>query len=148
MKYLLTVILSIGLLFSVCHAQQKLELKDQKDKESYSLGYQFGQSLKSQGVDINLDIFTSGTRDAFGGKEPQMSQEDIRAAITGLQQRLQAARQKELKEMAAKNLEESKKFLTENQKKEDDKGFAERVTVQSPHGRFRQNAEGRGYGHG
>ena len=46
-----------------------------------------------------------------------MSQEDIRAAITGLQQRLQAAREKEMKEMAAKNLDEGKKFLVENQKK-------------------------------
>jgi FKBP-type peptidyl-prolyl cis-trans isomerase FklB len=118
MNHLLTVILSIAFLFSVCHAQEKLELKDQKDKESYSLGYQFGQNLKFQGVDVNLDIYTSGIKDALGGKEPRMSQEDIRATITNLQQRLQAARQKELKEMAAKNLDESKKFLSENQKKE------------------------------
>jgi FKBP-type peptidyl-prolyl cis-trans isomerase FklB len=118
MKYLLIVILSIAFLFSVCHAEEKLELKDQKDRESYSLGYQFGQNLKTQGVDINLDVYTSGIKDSLGGKEPQMSQEDIRATITGLQQRLQAARQKELKEKAAKNLEESKKFHVENQKKE------------------------------
>lgn len=118
MRYVIVIILSIAFSFNVCHAQEKLELKNQKDKESYSLGYQFGQSLKSQGVDINLDIYASGIRDAFGGKGPQLSQEDIRAAITGLQQRLQAARQKEMKEMAAKNLEESKKFLAENKKKE------------------------------
>ena len=60
MKHLLTIILSIAFLFSVCHAQEKLELKDQKDKESYSLGYQFGQNLKFQGLDINLDVYTSG----------------------------------------------------------------------------------------
>jgi FKBP-type peptidyl-prolyl cis-trans isomerase FklB len=117
MKYLLTIILSIMFLFSVCLAQEKLELNDQRAKESYSLGYQFGQSLKFQGVDINHDVYTSGIKDALGDKEPQMSQEDIRATISGLQQRLQATRQKELKEMAAKNLEESKKFFPENQKK-------------------------------
>jgi len=117
MKYLFTIILSIGFLFGICLAQEKLELKDQKNKESYSLGYQFGQSLKSQGVDINLDIYGSGIRDAFGGKEPQMSQEEIRATLTSLQQRLMAAQQKELKEKGAKNLEEGKKFLAENQKK-------------------------------
>ena len=118
MKHLLTVILSIAFLFSVCHAQEKLELKDQKAKESYSLGYQFGHNLKAQGVDLDLDVYASGMKDALGGKEPQMSQEDIRAAITGLQQRLQAAQQKQLKEMADKNVEESKKFLAEDQKKE------------------------------
>ncbi len=117
MKHLLTIILSIAFLFSICLAEEKIELKDQKDKESYSLGYQFGHNLKTQGVDINLDVYTSGIKDALGDKEPQMSREEIRATITGLQQRLQAARQKELKEMAAKNVEEGKKFLAENQKK-------------------------------
>jgi FKBP-type peptidyl-prolyl cis-trans isomerase FklB len=117
MKHLIITILCIAFLYGLCHAAEKLELKDQKDKESYSLGYQFGQSLKSQGVDINLDIYGSGIRDAFGGKEPQMSQEEIRATLTSLQQRLMAAQQKELKEKAAKNLEEGKKFLVENKKK-------------------------------
>src|SRR4030042_5277534 len=106
MKYLLITLLSIAFLFSVCHAEEKLQLKEQKDKESYSLGYQFGQSLKSQGVDINLDIYASGIRDALGGKESQMTPEEIRATITSLQQRLMAAQQKVLKEQAAKNLEE------------------------------------------
>ena len=118
MKYLLTTLLSVAFLFNVCHAQEKLELKDQKEKESYSLGYQFGHNVKAQGVDIDLDIYTSGIKDALGGKEPQMSQEEIRSTIRGLQQRLQAARQKELKEQAEKNVEEGKKFLAENQKKE------------------------------
>jgi FKBP-type peptidyl-prolyl cis-trans isomerase FklB len=117
MRYALTVILTIAFLLGVCFADEKLELKDQKDKESYSLGYQFGQSFKSQGVDINLDIYASGIRDAFGGKEPQMSQEEIRATLTSLQQRVMAARQKELREKAEKNLKESKAFLVENKKK-------------------------------
>jgi len=118
MKHLLTVILSIAFLFSVCHAQEKLELKDQKDKESYSLGYQFGQNLKFQGVDIDLEVYTSGVRDGLGGKEPLMSKEEIRATIMELQRRITAERQKELKEKSVKNLEEGNKFLAENQKKE------------------------------
>ena len=118
MKYLLTTLLSIAFLFSVCHAQEKLELKDQKDKESYSLGYQFGQNLKFQALDINLDVYASGIKDALGGKEPKMSQEEIRTTISELQKRITAERQKELKEKGTKNLAESKKFLAENQKKE------------------------------
>ena len=118
MKYLLTTLLSVAFLFSVCYADEKLDLKDQKDKESYSLGYQFGQNLKSQGVDINLDIYTSGIRDALGGKDSLMTQEEIRATIEELQKRVMAARQKELKEKAEKNLAENKAFLEENKKKE------------------------------
>jgi hypothetical protein len=81
-------------LFSVCFAQEKPELKDQKDKESYSLGYKFGQNLKWQGVDTNLPVYNSGIQDALGGKEPQMKPDEIRAAITSLQQRLMADQQK------------------------------------------------------
>jgi FKBP-type peptidyl-prolyl cis-trans isomerase FklB len=118
MKYFLITLLSVAFLFSVCYADERLDLKDQKDKESYSLGYQFGQNLKSQGVEINLDIYTSGIRDALGGKDSLMSQEEIRATIEELQKRVMAARQKELKEKAEKNLSESKAFLEENKKKE------------------------------
>jgi len=118
MKYFLITLLSVAFLSSVCYADEKLDLKDQKDKESYSLGYQFGQNLKSQGVEINLDIYTSGIRDALGGKDSLMSQEEIRTTIEELQKRVMAARQKELKEKAEKNLSESKAFLEENKKKE------------------------------
>jgi FKBP-type peptidyl-prolyl cis-trans isomerase FklB len=106
-------------LFGVCSAADKAELKDQKDKESYSLGYQFGQALKGQGLDLNLDIYTSGIRDALGGKEPQMSQEEIRATIMDLQKRTMATQQKSLKEQGDKNLAEGKAFLAENGKKKE-----------------------------
>jgi len=118
MKYVLVIILSIGFLFSICWAGEKIELKEQKDKESYSLGYQFGQNLKLQGVDLNADVYTVGLRDSLGGKESQMTSEEIRDTITNLQQRLMATQQKVVKEQAAKNLSESKTFLTENGKKE------------------------------
>jgi FKBP-type peptidyl-prolyl cis-trans isomerase FklB len=118
MKQVLATVLSIIFFFGICYAGGKLELKDQKDKESYSLGYQFGQSLKAQNVEINVDAYTSGIRDSLGGKDALMSQEEIRATITSLQQRLMASQQKVLKEQAAKNLSASKTFLAENGKKE------------------------------
>jgi FKBP-type peptidyl-prolyl cis-trans isomerase FklB len=118
MKHVLATILSISFLFSICYAGEKLELKDQKDKESYSLGYQFGQNLKAQDVEINLDVYISGIRDSLGGKDSLMSQEEIRTTLSDLQKRIAAVRQKELKEKAEKNLSESKAFLAENGKKE------------------------------
>jgi FKBP-type peptidyl-prolyl cis-trans isomerase FklB len=118
MKRIVLMVISISFLFSICYAGEKLELKDQKDKESYSLGYQFGQTLKAQNVEINVDVYTSGIRDSLGGKDSLMSQEEIRATISDLQKRIAAVRQKELKEKAEKNLAESRAFLAENGKKE------------------------------
>ena len=118
MKHVIMTILTLGFLFGICLADEELTLKDQKDKESYSLGYQFGQYLKSHGVDISLEVYTLGIKDALGDKESLMSKEEIRATIKGLQQKVKVERQKELKEKATTNLEEGKKFLKENQKKE------------------------------
>ncbi|MCJ7595481.1 MAG: FKBP-type peptidyl-prolyl cis-trans isomerase N-terminal domain-containing protein, partial [Desulfobacterales bacterium] len=87
------------------------------DRESYSLGYQFGESLKLQGVEINLDVYTSAIRDALAGKEGQMSSEEMRSAVMDLRRRLAAAQQKALKDQGEKNLAEGKAFLTENGKK-------------------------------
>ena len=118
MKYVLIGVLSIGLLFTNCFAGEKPELKDQRDKESYSLGYQFGQGLKAQGLDLNLEVYTSGIRDALGGKNPPLSQEEMKKTLSDFQQRIMAARQKEVKEISAKNLAASMAFLEENKKKE------------------------------
>jgi FKBP-type peptidyl-prolyl cis-trans isomerase FklB len=117
-KHILAAIVSIALLSGICIAAEKVEIKDQKDKESYSLGYQFGTSLKMQGVDINLDVYTSAIRDALSGKQPQMSSEEMQSTIMAIRQRVAEVQQKALKEQGDKNLAEGKAFLTANAKKE------------------------------
>ena len=118
MKHILAAIVSIGLLFGVCSAADKLELKDQKDRESYSLGYQFGQNMKAQGVELNLKVYTSGIEDALRGTNPTLSEEEIHKTISDLQKRIATAQQKELKGKADKNLADAKVFMEENKKKE------------------------------
>jgi len=118
MKYILAAILSIGFLFTLCFGAEKVELKDQKDKESYSLGYRFGQNLKYQGLPINLEVYTSGIQDGLEGTKPLLSEEEIKQIISEIQSRAMAIRQKELKEMAEKNLSQGKVFMEENAKKE------------------------------
>jgi FKBP-type peptidyl-prolyl cis-trans isomerase FklB len=117
MKQTRIAVLAMGLLASVAWAGQKADLSDQKAKDSYSLGYQYGETFKKQGVDIDLDVFAGAMRDALGGREPAMSPEEIRKNLTALQQRLFAAQQQQLREKAARNLEEGKAFLAENAKK-------------------------------
>jgi FKBP-type peptidyl-prolyl cis-trans isomerase FklB len=120
MKSVMAAILGIGFLFAsiFCFAGEKPELKDQKDKESYSLGYQFGHAMKAQGVDINLEAYSSGIRDALGGTTPQLSQEEIQKTVSEVQKRVMAAQQKTLKAVAAKNLAEGKAFLEERRGKD------------------------------
>jgi len=118
MKQVLCTILCIFLIFGVCLAGESPALKDQREKESYSLGFQFGKSMKVQGVDIDLDIYTSAIRDALSGEKPRMKPNEIRATIQGLQQRLALARHETQKKQAENNLAKGKAFLTENGKKQ------------------------------
>ena len=118
MKQVFAALISLFLLSSVCQAQDKLDLKSPKAKESYSLGFSFGEGLKKQEMDIDLEIYAAGIRDSLEGKNPQISEEEIRAAIEGIRQRAYAAQQQRLREQAGKNLEEGKAFLAENAKKE------------------------------
>ena len=118
MKYIAAVILSIGFWFNFCFAGENPELKDLKDKESYSLGYQFGQNMKAQGVEINLDVYVSGIQNALRGSKPLLSQEEMQKTVSDLQKRVMAAYQKGLRERADKNLVDGKAFMEENKKKE------------------------------
>jgi FKBP-type peptidyl-prolyl cis-trans isomerase FklB len=118
MRVLLAVVVTVGLVSAVCAAAEKPALKDTKDKESYSLGYQFGQHLKTQRADIDLELYVSGIRDALSGTTPQLSQDEIRATVAEFQKRLSLARQKEFKETADRNLVAGKAFLEENTKKD------------------------------
>jgi len=118
MKCVLAGIFSIFFLFNMGLAAGKPELKDRREKESYSLGFQFGKNMQYQGVEIDLDLYADGVRDALSGQEPRMTVEEIRSAIQDLQQRLAAARQESLKAQAEKNIEGGKTFLTENGKKD------------------------------
>jgi FKBP-type peptidyl-prolyl cis-trans isomerase FklB len=118
MKRVLITFVSVVLLFGFCFAGEKSELKGQKGKDSYSLGYKYGESFKKQGMQIDLEVFTAGFRDAIGGREPRMTPEEIGATLSDLQKRMFAAQQLRLRDRAAKNLEEGKAFLAKNAKKE------------------------------
>jgi len=117
MKSIFLTALAITLFLTPSYAAEKPQLKDQKDKESYSLGYQFGRSLKQQGVSIDLDVYKSGIQDALGGTSPLLPEAEINKTVSELQTKLMAARQKAMKEQTEKNLAAGQAFLKENAKK-------------------------------
>jgi FKBP-type peptidyl-prolyl cis-trans isomerase FklB len=117
MKHTLAVVLAVGLLFSTCFAAEKPAPTSQKSKESYSMGYQFGQGAKANRVDIDADAYASGLRDSLGGAKPALSQEEMQDAVSGLQKRVMATQQKEMAATGEKNLAAGKAFMDENKKK-------------------------------
>ena len=112
------VAVSLGLLLSFCTPEKKIELKDDKAKESYSVGYQFGQNLKKMETDLDAEVLSAAIRDALSGKESRLSDEEMRASLTNLREKTVAAMQASAKEQAQENLAEGEKFLAENKTKE------------------------------
>src|SRR5206468_11340154 len=63
MKTPLMTILAVGLLAGLVRAEDKPAFKDPKEKSSYSIGANWGNSLKRQEVEVDLEATIKGLRD-------------------------------------------------------------------------------------
>ena len=54
--------------------------KDNRDKTSYSIGVNIGNSVKAQGADINPDEVAAGLRDALAGKS-KLTETEVRETM-------------------------------------------------------------------
>lgn len=89
------------------------QLKDLKDKVSYSIGLNIGFNFKRQNVDLNTDALLSGVKDALSGKQPLLSESQVRETMTTFSKQM-ADKQKQVGE---KNKAEGEKFLADNKTK-------------------------------
>ncbi|MBI5098245.1 MAG: FKBP-type peptidyl-prolyl cis-trans isomerase [Nitrospirae bacterium] len=115
---LFIALLSIALLASVVYAEENSVLKTQRDKVSYGIGMEIGNSLKSQSIDIDPDILARGVKDMLSGKEPLITDQEFRETMTNFKNEMMAKQMERMKEIAEKNKKEGEAFLDENKKKE------------------------------
>lgn len=113
----LIICLAAVLVASIGLAQDKAPLKDQKDKASYSIGHDIGNTFKKQNVDLNLDALISGMKDALAGKEA-LPKEERDKTLAAFQKELIEKQTAATKAAGEKNAVEGEKFLAENQKKD------------------------------
>lgn len=94
-------------------------LETQNDKESYSIGYEVGLSIRSDGVEANLEKLVQGLADALNQKEPLLEAQEMRKLVVDLKKRTREAQFRKVQELMVSNAQESDKFLAENKKKKD-----------------------------
>jgi FKBP-type peptidyl-prolyl cis-trans isomerase FklB len=117
MKRLIICLGAVGIAsFGV--AQDKPQLKDQKDKASYSIGYDIGETFKKQKIEVNVDALVAGLTEAMSGKEAAMTKEDREKTLQTFQKEMMEKQVAASKEAGAKNQAEGEKFLAENKKKD------------------------------
>ena len=90
MRFILTIVVVIGLMITPCLAEELSDLSNEKARVNYSVGYQIGDDFKRQGVEINPEALVKGIQDALSGNTPLMSAEEQRAALVNLQRQVDA----------------------------------------------------------
>ena len=112
-----TLLLVLSL--SACHKQAGRKLgTDPRQRESYSVGYKLGASLQRQKASIDVDAYVLGLREALAGTASQVSEEEIRTAVTRLRDQAMAAQTMDDKAKAAVNRAAGQAFLDTNGKRD------------------------------
>ncbi len=107
MKLQLTVVLCGMLMANHAMAEDKTELKTQKDKLGYAIGLDLGKNLKKNAIDVDLSVVMQGVKDGLTGGKELLTEEQIKETYTAFQQ-----------ERAEKAKKEGEAFLAANKKKD------------------------------
>ena len=98
-------------------AQEKMELKDAKQKSSYAIGMDIGGNFKRQELDIDTKALAAGIADTLAGK-PQLTEAEAKQVIAEFRTALMAKMEAKQKVDAEKNVAAGDAFLAANAKKE------------------------------
>lgn len=93
---------------------EKQVFKNQRDRVSYSIGWDIGNSFKKQSIDINPDILLKGINDNLSGKNPLMDEKQMGETLMVFQRELMAKRAETQKKIGEKNKKEGEEFLGKN----------------------------------
>lgn len=97
--------------------QQKVSLKTQKEKVSYSIGLDIGRNMKRQTLEIDIAQFTRGVQDGIGDTKPLLTDQEIQECMTTFQKEVMARMEENSRKQGEKNKMEGEAFLAENKKK-------------------------------
>ncbi|MBI4811413.1 MAG: FKBP-type peptidyl-prolyl cis-trans isomerase [Ignavibacteriales bacterium] len=119
MKYLLIVVLTIGILACQSNTQDKVQLKTLKDSVSYSIGMSIGQNLKMQQVNVEPAVLAEGIKDILDSSKTLMTDQEAQTVMMNFQKEMMAKQEEKMKAQGEINKTAGENFLSENKKKED-----------------------------
>ncbi len=107
------------------------ELETPKDRLSYTIGMDIGQSLADQDMELDLDLLVEALRAAYAGEETRLTVEEALEERNAFIARRQQEMEQTMARDAVTNLEAGQAFLAENRQREDvietDSGLQYRV---------------------
>lgn len=109
-------VLSISMISTTAFAANK-DLKTLEQKASYTLAVDLAKNFKNQGLDIDINAFELGLRDALEGKPLQLSTEQMNQAVSQVKQQMIEKQQQARQAQAAQNAKKGEQYLAQNAKK-------------------------------
>jgi FKBP-type peptidyl-prolyl cis-trans isomerase FklB len=85
------VVFALSLLSGALLAGNSPDRGDEKQKLSYSVGYQVGSDFRRLGLPIDAELVVRGVVDALAGSEPLMTPDEMRQTLTELRGQAAAA---------------------------------------------------------
>lgn len=116
MKSYVISTLAVGLMVATVSAQEKPDLKDTKQRASYSIGADIGNNFKRQGIEIEPKALAAGLADAYAGKLA-LTEAEIKDTLNTFRQEMMTKMEAKNKVDAEKNVKEGEAFLAANAKK-------------------------------
>ena len=80
----MVVVFGLVMVTNTVLAAETSELKTPKEKVSYAIGMEMGNSLKKNGVDANPDLLTKAIKDVLTGQKTQLTDQEAGAILTDL----------------------------------------------------------------
>lgn len=90
----------------------------EKEKASYAIGMNIGNSLKRDQLDVDPTIVSQGLKDALSGTPSKLSDADAQAAMSALRNKVMAQKQAEQQQAGDANKKAGDQFLAANKAKE------------------------------
>lgn len=89
-----------------------------KEKVSYSIGFETGKNLRRQFEDMELSLLIKGFQDAVNDSEPQLKIDEINAMLNVLRKQVEEQQKLFLTRLAEENKRDGETFLAENKEKD------------------------------
>jgi FKBP-type peptidyl-prolyl cis-trans isomerase FklB len=99
-------------------AQDAPELKTDKDKFSYALGMNFGESFRKQGLELDPAVFARAMAESFTGGKTALTDQEMQALLKAAAQEIRKKQDAQQAEKGAAAQKEGEAFLATNKTKE------------------------------
>jgi FKBP-type peptidyl-prolyl cis-trans isomerase len=95
----------------------KLTPQEQKERWSYAIGMNIGNSIKRGGVELDIDTLAGAIKDMLAGREAKITEQQAQEAFRSFQMESRAKAEEMRKQSAEKNKKAGEAFLAENKGK-------------------------------